>query len=536
MYKIIKFLVLSSLIVSCARVGSPSGGAKDITPPKFISSKPDTLATRVNPAIKEIVVNFDEYVLLKDIAQQVIISPSPRITPSITPLSTARKYVTVRFFEPLLENTTYTINFGSSIQDNNEGNKLDNFSFTFSTGDKIDSLQVNGNVKQSLKRELVEPIIISLYKVDKDKSGKDSINLKNKPYYISRVDSLGNFKLDHLHEGKFRLLAFNDLNSNLIPDTEKEIIGFYPEYISPGKDMRYDIVLSPAKEVYKVLGAEQDGQGSIKVKLKGNPDKLSLTPIDPSITSYKVQHQPFSDSLYFYFNSNEIKKTEKKFRVKLLLKNNQKADTINLLYDNTLKSDLALSPVEKEITPTSSYLTLKSSNFIKLIDKNKIEVSKNKQPIDFSSQIDSLNAKQLIIKFPVSYDTEYKVTLKDGACKDFLDQKNKDTLSYIIKTKRQNEFGNLKIQLKNKPSSKFFFQLLNEKYDILENIYGSEDTFTFQNLNPGKYLIRILVDDNNNGVWDKADVDIFKPAEPTYLYPNMIDVRPLWNINEVWIL
>ena len=272
------------------------------------------------------------------------------------------------------------------------------------------------------------------------------------------------------------------------------------------------------------------------MKLKGNPDKLSLTPIDPSITSYKVQHQPFSDSLYFYFNSNEIKKTEKKFRVKLLLKNNQKADTINLLYDNTLKSDLALSPVEKEITPTSSYLTLKSSNFIKLIDKNKIEVSKNKQPIDFSSQIDSLNAKQLIIKFPVSYDTEYKVTLKDGACKDFLDQKNKDTLSYIIKTKRQNEFGNLKIQLKNKPSSKFFFQLLNEKYDILENIYGSEDTFTFQNLNPGKYLIRILVDENNNGVWDKADVDIFKPAEPTYLYPNMIDVRPLWNINEVWIL
>ena len=109
-------------------------------------------------------------------------------------------------------------------------------------------------------------------------------------------------------------------------------------------------------------------------------------------------------------------------------------------------------------------------------------------------------------------------------------------MSYVIKTKKQNEFGNLSIRLQNKPDSKFFFQLVNEKYEVLENIYGSQDTFVFQNMKPGKYLIRILVDENNNGIWDPADLENFKPAEPTYLYPNVIDVRPLWDINEVWIL
>jgi hypothetical protein len=535
MCKIVKIFILSSFIISCARVGSPSGGPKDITPPKFLSSKPHNLATHVSPNTKEIELYFDEYVILKDIAQQVIISPPPRVTPSLSPVGSARKYVTVRFHEPLLVNTTYNINFGSGIQDNNEGNKLNNFSYTFSTGDKIDSLQVNGTVKQSLKMGLAEPTMVSLYKIEKDKSGKDSINLKNKPYYISRVDSLGNYKLEHLHEGNYKLLAFNDLNLNLIPDTEKEIIGFITKEINPIHAESYDLILSPVKEPYQVIGAKQEGQGMIKVKFKGNPDKLTIIPVDQSFPSYRIDHQSFTDSLYVYFNNKEIKKTEKKFRIKLLVKYRQKADTVNLLYDNTLKSDLLLQPNDKEISPTS-YFMLTATNYIDLINKDRIEVIKNSKPVNFSTEIDSLNAKKITIKFPVSYDSEYKVTIKDNAFQDFLNQKNKDTLSYIIKTRKQNEFGNLNIKIKNKPESKFFFQLLNEKYEIMENIYGSQDTFVFQNMRPGKYLIRILVDENNDGNWDRADIENFKPAEPTYLYPNLIEVRPLWDINEVWIL
>ncbi|MDR2122263.1 MAG: Ig-like domain-containing protein [Flavobacteriaceae bacterium] len=535
MRKIVIFLILSSIIVSCARVGTPGGGAKDETPPKFLSSSPDTLATKVNPKIKEIILNFDEYILVKDISKQVIISPPPRVMPSITPNSIARKYISVRFFEPLLENTTYTLSFGSGIQDNNEGNKLEDFSYTFSTGDKIDSLQISGRVRQSLEKAQAPSTLVSLYKIETDTLGKDSVNLKGKPYYVSRIDTVGNFKLSHLHEGKFRLIAFNDLNSNLIPDVGKEITGFSPEIVNPVQGLDYDIVLSPVRQPYRTIGAEQYGQGIIKLKFKGTPEKISVIPVDKDFPPFKTDHSPYADSLYVYFNNKELKNTEKKFRIKFLTQYKERSDTLNVLYDNTIETTLELSPVEKEVTP-STYFALKSNNYIKEVDKSKIEILKNKTPIDFTSEIDSVNNKNVHIKFPVSFDSEYQAQINAGAFKDFLGQENTDTLSYTIRTKKQSEYGNLSIRIQNKPASKFFFQLMNEKYQVLENIYGEEDTFNFKNLLPGKYLIRILVDENSNGFWDTADLENFIPAEKTFIYPDPVNIRAFWDINEVWIL
>ncbi|MDR1877501.1 MAG: Ig-like domain-containing protein [Flavobacteriaceae bacterium] len=535
MQKITGFLILSSIIISCARVGTPSGGSKDETPPRFLSSKPDTLATKVATKTEEITLNFDEYVVVKDISTQFIISPPPRITPSVSPSSTARKYVSVRFFEPLLENTTYTLNFGSGIQDNNEGNKLENFSYTFSTGDKIDSLQLSGQIKQSLEKNPAGSTIVSLYKVEKDTLGNDSVNLKNKPYYVSRTDTVGRFKLEHLHEGRFRLIAFNDLNSNMIPDTEKEITGFISEIVNPAQDANYDLVLSPVKQPYRAVAAEQDGQGIIKVKFKGNPEKVSVTPVDEDFPPIKIEHQPYADSLYIYFNNKELKNAEKKSRIKFLAQYREKSDTLSALYDNEIKTELTLSPIEKEVTPSSDFI-LKSNNFIVQVDKSKMEIRKNKEPIDFITEIDSLDSRNTTIKFPIAFDSEYQLQFNAGAFKDFLDQENIDTLSYTIKTKKQSEYGNLNIKIQNKPASRFFFQLMTEKYQVLENIYGEEEVFNFRNLKPGKYLIRILVDENNNGFWDLADLENFIPAEKTYIYPKPVEVRAFWDINEVWIL
>ncbi len=540
MQKLIGFLVLSSIIVSCARMGTPGGGAKDITSPKFLGSKPDTLATKVDKNIKEIILNFDEYVIVKDISKQVIISPAPKATPSIEPASTARKYVSVKFYEPLQENTTYTINFGSGIQDNNEGNKLENFSYTFSTGDKIDSLQIAGQVKQSLERSKLSTAVVSLYKLEKDSKGQDSVNLKGKPYYISRVDTAGRFSLDHLHEGNFRLIAFNDLNSDLILNPEKEIAGFSTEIVNPKNAKQYDLVLSPLKQQYRAVGAEQDGQGVIKVKFKGNPKEVTITPLEKDFPPVRINHPNYADSLYIYFNNNDLKTENKRARLKFLTQYKEKTDTLSALYDTTTKTELALAAVEKEITP-SNYFTLKSSNYITQTDNSKIEVyknkdSKNKEPVAFETEIDSTNAKNVNIKFPIAFDSEYQIRINAKAFKDFLGNENSDTLTYTITTKKQSDYGNLNIRIQNKPAFKFFFQLLTEKYQVVESIYGENETFEFKNLKPGKYLVRILVDENNNGVWDPADLETFTPAEKTYIYPQPIDVRAFWNINEVWIL
>lgn len=535
MQKAFTLLILCLCITSCARMGTPSGGPKDITPPKFLGSKPDTLSTKVDKSIKEIILNFDEYVLVKDISKQVIISPPLRTPPTIEPSTIARKYVSVKFYEPLNENTTYTINFGSSIQDNNEGNKLNNFSYIFSTGEVIDSLWLSGKVQQSLEQTVPLTTLVSLYKIEKDSLGKDSVDLKRKPYYITKIDSAGNFKLNHLHEGRYRLIAFNDLNSNLIIDPDKEIAGFSEDIINPISSSQYNIVLSPIKQKYKVISAEQSGQGIIKFKFKGNPKEVEIKSLEKEFPPIKIQHINFSDSLFVYFDNKEIKSINKKGQIKFLVQYQNKSDTLKTIYDKQLNTKLSFVPEEKEITP-SNYFTLNSSTYISEINKSKIEVFKNKEPLNFTVEKDSLNSNKINIKFPINFDTQYSIKIYANAFKDFLGQENTDTLSYNIQTKKQTELGNLSIKIQNKPTSKFFFQLLTEKYQIIENLYGDNDLFEFKNLLPGKYLIRILVDENNNGLWDTVDLDDFKPAEKTYLYHSPIDVRALWNINETWIL
>ena len=151
------------VVISCARQGSPTGGPKDETPPVFIKAHPDTLATNVAVDLNEAIINFDEYVVLKEYSKNVVISPSFQIPPIVTPQALAKKYVSIKFQEPLLPNTTYSFNFGDAIQDFNENNKLSNFQYVFSTGDYIDSLKIEGRVNSSYDFTLPKKVLVGLY-------------------------------------------------------------------------------------------------------------------------------------------------------------------------------------------------------------------------------------------------------------------------------------------------------------------------------------------------------------------------------------
>ncbi|MDR3273447.1 MAG: Ig-like domain-containing protein [Flavobacteriaceae bacterium] len=538
MQKIFGLILLSFALASCARIGSPTGGTKDETPPRFLSAKPDTLATHVSSDIKQIFIYFDEYILIRDAAKQILISPPTEVPPQIQPSARAMKYISIKFFQPLEENTTYTINFGSSIQDNNEGNKLTGFSYTFSTGDFIDSLKVTGTVKNSLKTEPPVNAVVALYKIFKDSLEKDSVNLKKKPYYVTRTDSSGAFTLNHLHDGDFKLIVFNDLNNNLTIEPDKEEIGFLTALVNPKDNPSAEnIVLSPAKLPYRALGGEQDGQGVIKFKFKGNPKNLIIRALEPDFPPTNISHEPFADSLYIYFNNKDLKNIDKRKRLKFLAEYQQKVDTVNALYDNTIETELTLSPVEKEVTPTEDF-SLKSNNFISELNKDLFSVTnlKTKTPVAFTLQLDTISERQFDVKFAKNFDTQYRIEAKSEAVKDFLGNLNKDSLSYDITIRKQSEYGNFYLKLQNKPTSKFFVQLLNEKYKVLKNIYTDADNFEFKNLRPASYLIRILVDENNNGFWDAADLEHFIPAERTYIYAKPIDIKAFWDMNETWIL
>ena len=177
MKRLLLLFVIGFLLQSCARVGSPVGGPKDSLAPKFLGSNIDTTRINVPRDIKELRIDFDEYVTLKDINKNLSISPPIKNITRIIPSNIANKFVLIQWKDTLQANTTYNFNFGNAIADNNENNILRYFNFAFSTGNKLDDLYISGDVRDalSIKKSGENKFVVGLYPV------KDTIDYKKKP-------------------------------------------------------------------------------------------------------------------------------------------------------------------------------------------------------------------------------------------------------------------------------------------------------------------------------------------------------------------
>ena len=182
----------AALLAGCASIGNPSGGRRDETPPRLLRARPADGSLNFNG--NRIVLDFDEYVNVKDPTTSVVISPPGDAMPRV---SAQGRRVSVNFTDSLLPNTTYTIDFGSAIEDNNEGNKLENFSYSFSTGDHIDSLRIAGMV---LSAEALEPMQRKIVGVHSNLA--DSALTKLKFDRVARTDDRGRFSIEGLAPGK----------------------------------------------------------------------------------------------------------------------------------------------------------------------------------------------------------------------------------------------------------------------------------------------------------------------------------------------
>src|SRR6478609_9674274 len=183
------FLIVFSaiLMVGCAKRGTISNGAKDTLAPVLKVSIPKNFST--NFSGKEIKLQFDEYVVLKDVNKQLVISPPMNTAPDISPYS-ASKSISIKIKDTLLPNTTYSFNFGQSIKDNNEGNPYPQFKYVFSTGSAIDSLTVEGSIKDALEKKTDTYVTVMLYEMNEKYN--DSVVFKQKPRYITNTLEGGN--------------------------------------------------------------------------------------------------------------------------------------------------------------------------------------------------------------------------------------------------------------------------------------------------------------------------------------------------------
>jgi len=540
MKRILFLLVFAFLLQSCARVGSPIGGAKDSLAPKFLSSNIDSSRVNVPRDIKQLRIDFDEYITLKDINKNLNISPPIKNITRIVPSNIANKFILIQWKDTLQANTTYNFNFGNSIADNNEANILRYYNFAFSTGDKLDDLYVSGDVRDalSIKKASENKFVVGLYQV------KDTINYKQKPYYITKVDDDGYFELNYLAAGKYKIIAFEDENGNSIYDPGKEKVGFQKDPVVVEKSVSgLNLKLYPSKKPVKYLEMKE-APGGVLMTFEGKPNEVTVKPLNEKIKEYKVTHAPKSDSVRIWFDAvkSDVGQTTNenlKFGYNAGIGKKDSLYNASLFYRYNAKNAMdinsdnggAMLPPKEDFKILSNYYVDKINT-----DKWIFRVAGDSlNTVPFTAKISEKNPYQILVKADFISGKKYQLTIPKETVSSFF-AKNYQSKRFDFEVDKVENFGSLKFILQNAPKSSYWLQLLDNSDKVLFQKYTKGSEVKFDILKPGEYIVRILADNNENGFWDEADFQNETFAEDSYIYYKTAIVRPLWDSNENWDL
>jgi uncharacterized protein (DUF2141 family) len=520
------FFVFMLVMISCAKRGSITGGDKDTIAPVLKASFPKNFSTNFNG--KEIKLIFDEYVKLKNINKQLIISPPMKNQPEILP-QTASKILTIKLKDTLQPNTTYSFNFGQSIEDNNEGNPYQQFKYVFSTGAYIDSLKINVKVKDALEKKVDNFVSVMLYEINE--KFNDSTIYKESPRYITNtLDSLEVVTVENIKAGKYLLLALKDNGNNKFnPKSDK--IGFQKQYITIPNDTIFELDLFKEKLPFKAIKPTQGSGNKIIMGYEGNPKNMKVSlKHGPEIIPSLVTQFPKKDSVQVWFKP--IKADSLYVAVE---KDNFKKDfTINMKKQKT--DTLSLSPDFSGMLPLRERFAISSSNPLVKFDKSKIAVfNKDSIAVPFETEYDDFQQK-LYLNFNKDPLEKYKIQLMPGALTDFYEKAN-DTLTYRIATKNASDYGNLKVVLENSKRFPIIVELTDKTGKIKATAYTENNPIVeFLALEPDKYTLRIIYDDNKNKVWDTGSFMEKRQSEEVIYFSKEIDVRTNWDVEQPFSL
>lgn len=536
------WLFASLVVVSCARVGSPVGGAKDSISPKMTGSNIDSARVNVPRNIKALRIDFDEYIQLKDISKNLIISPPIKYS-KIIPSAMGNKYLEIQWKDTLQANTTYNFNFGNSIVDLNEGNVLPYFNFAFSTGEKLDDLYISGTITDALGNEKNtegkdKNLVIGLYQV------KDTMNYRQKPYYISKADADGYFELNYLTPGKYKIIGFDDENSNSIYDTGKENVAFQKDVIDLEKSISGLKLRSfpSKKEVrYKEMAISTGGATMV---FEGNPERVIVKTVGAKPADYKVTHRSKSDSVKIWFDATkeEIGATVSE-NLRFSYDTGAKQDTVSVFYKRPAKDAMTIAnPFSNKLAPETDFRF--SSNYIvDRIQPENWKLESDSIAQNFTAKISAQDSTQVLITSNFIVGKKYKLTVPKNTVTSFFNRLS-ESVRFDFEVAKPEDFGSFAAHIKNPPTHKFWIQLLDDKNDPIYQKYTDLPDIKFVNLKPGSYRLRILVDNNDNGIWDSSDFNTETSAEDVYLFKktgekeimSKVNIRPMWEINENWDL
>lgn len=525
----VTFMVLA--LWQCAKRGSPSGGPKDITPPKLVRAEPKNFST--NFKATKIRLYFDELIKLEDVQNQLVVSPPFKNPATISPMGGPSKYIEVIIKDTLRENTTYTINFGQSIVDNNEGNPNSFLSYVFSTGDYLDSLTLTGAVKDAINRKADDFISVMLYEIDS--AYTDSTIYKQPPLYITNTgDSLPFFELRNLKAGKYALFGLKDVNKNNMFDQGQDKIGFIEDTITLPTDSIYGLNLFREQLNYKpsvpslaannkiIFGFQGDYRDMVIETLTTLPDSVSTT----------ILKERDKDTLNYWFTPTDLDSiifTVRNDKVQVL-------DTFTVKMRNLPMDSLKLSASVNGKFNFEDTFSILANTPIAAMDTSNISLMVSDSiPAAYTYELDTLRNK-IDFDFETEPNQKYSFSLLPGAITDFFGIQN-DSLAYNLSTSSFADYGNLTMILSGNVTFPVIVQLTNEKGEVQREIFATEpQAFEFNNLNPGNYVARVIFDENGNGKLDTGNyLEKRQPEEISY-YPGTIEIRANWEKEETFIL
>ncbi|MEM5563647.1 Ig-like domain-containing protein [Psychroserpens sp. AS72] len=522
-------LIIISLVISCANRGTPSGGEKDKDAPLIIKSLPENMSTNFKG--KEIKIYFDEYVKIKNLQKQLIISPPMDPEPTVTPLGTASKYITITINDTLDDNTTYAFNFGQSIVDNNEENPYDYYRYVFSTGDYIDSLSVKGQILDAENRSPEDFVSVMLY--EKDSTYTDSIVYNKKPKYITNtLDSITTFSIDNIKPGTYKLVALKDDNGNFTFQQEKDKIGFYEGFITAPTDSVFTIKLFKEAVNFEAKKPRQAAGQKIAFGYKGDYKTMEIELLDnkPEGFTTRVTKDPNADTLYYWYKPKlELDSTQ------FIVRNKTFVDTLKHRFRSIDKDSLTIKMLSPGTLGFSDDVQISGTiPFVKFDEKQIQILDKDSIDVPFKTTFNTFD-NVYSLQFEKQEKQQYNMTLLPGTFEDFFGNVN-DTLKFAAKTKLYSDYSNIRITLRNM-TYPAIVQLMTDKGEVKYEQFATEDRlFDFRNLTPGNYYLRVVFDANGNQKWDSGNyLKQLQPERISYK-KEIIEARANWDPVETFTL
>ena len=519
------YIILFFSLINCAKKASPTGGPKDTIPPVLISASPKLNTTFFDK--EEVKFIFNEYVQLDDIDKQLIISPPLKIGGyKLHPTMSASKKITLSILDTLLENTTYTFNFGEGIKDYNEGNKMSFFSYTISTGAEIDSLNLKGLIKDAIEMEPDDFISLQLYPIDS--SYNDSAIYRKKPFYVTSTLDSTVFEFKNLKAGKYELIALKDFSNNYYFDQNVDQIGFLNTPITLPLDSIIELKIFKEKTIFSWANPFFINNHHIGHGYYGDYEnqKFKLLSDVPKSFEYLITKNRETDTLNYWFKG--IKTDSLKFEYPI--NDTIKTELVN--FKNPIKDSLVINQMTIGSIDLTEKFKLSSNLPIISSDSSLVKIRKKDSTLVSSKISIDENYDRVEIDFKLIPNDTYNIQLLPNALKDFWGNTH-DTLNYRVSTKKIEDYGNIFIQLIYEESYEFILELLKDGKVVRSYNKPNEDSnYSFKLLDPGKYFLRLIKDKNNNDKWDTGNyLEKIQPEEVIY-FPFELELRANWDLNE----